>query len=101
VPASDPSNASRTVGERLKAARLELGVSQMDLAYLAGMNVANYGKIERGIGNPTLDSLVRLAGVMGLDPGTLVAGLGLSDLPPVKSSYTVAEFLREKQRKAH
>jgi transcriptional regulator with XRE-family HTH domain len=45
VPASDPSNASRIVGERLKTARLELGVSQMDLAYLAGMNVANYGKI--------------------------------------------------------
>jgi transcriptional regulator with XRE-family HTH domain len=100
VPASDPSNASRIVGGRLKTARLELGVSQMDLAYLAGMNVANYGKIERGVGNPTLDSLVRLAGVMGLDPGTLVAGLGLADLPPVKSSYTVAEFLREKQRKA-
>lgn len=100
MPASDPSNASRIVGERLKAARLELGVSQMDLAYLAGMNVANYGKIERGIGNPTLDSLVRLAGVMGLDPGNLVAGLGLADLPPVKASYTVAEFLREKRRNA-
>jgi transcriptional regulator with XRE-family HTH domain len=97
MPPSDPSNASRIVGERLKAARLELGVSQMDLAYLAGMNVANYGKIERGVGNPTLDTLVRLAGVMKLDPAQLVAGLGLADLPPIKSSYTVAEFLREKQ----
>lgn len=100
MPASDPSNASRIVGERLRAARQQLGVSQMDLAYLAGMNVANYGKIERGIGNPTLDSLVRLAGVMGLDPGSLVTGLGLADVPPVKSSYTVAEFLREKRRNA-
>lgn len=87
------------MGERLRAARLELGVSQMDLAYLAGMNVTNYGKIERGIGNPTLDSLVRLAGVMGIDPGALVAGLGLEDVPPVKASYTVKEFLREKQQK--
>lgn len=101
MPASAPSNASRIVGERLKAARLQLGVSQMDLAYLAGMNVANYGKIERGVGNPTLDSLVRLAAVMGLDPGALVGGLGLDDLPPVKSSYTVAEFLREKKRNAN
>lgn len=98
MPASDPLSASRIVGERLKAARLELGVSQMDLAHLAGMNVANYGKIERGVGNPTLDSLVRLAGVMGIDPGSLVTGLGLENLPPVKSSYTVAEFLREKRR---
>lgn len=86
------------MGERLKAARLELGVSQMDLAHLAGMNVANYGKIERGIGNPTLDTLVRLSGVMGIDPSSLVGGLGLHDLPPAKASYTVAEFLSEKQR---
>lgn len=98
MPASDPSNASRIVGERLKHARQELGVSQMELANLAGMNVANYGKIERGVGNPTLDTIVRLAGVMQLDPGALVTGLGLDDLPPVKSSYTVAEFLREKSR---
>ncbi|QEO10487.1 helix-turn-helix domain-containing protein [Protaetiibacter larvae] len=73
-------------------------MSQMELAYLAGMNVANYGKIERGIGNPTLDTLVRLAGVMGLDAGALLTGLGLGDLPPIKSSYTVQEFLREKER---
>lgn len=88
------------MGERLRAARQKLGVSQMELANLAGMNVANYGKIERGIGNPTLDTVVRLAGVMELDPAELVTGLGLADLPPVKSSYTVAEFLREKNRAA-
>ncbi len=100
MPADVSSNASRIVGERLKQARLQLGVSQMELANLAGMNVANYGKIERGAGNPTLDTLVRLAGVMELDPSQLVTGLGLDDLPPVKSSYTVAEFLREKTRRA-
>ena len=96
MPAAASSNASRIVGERLKEARQELGVSQMELANLAGMNVANYGKIERGVGNPTLDTLVRLAGVMEVDPARLVTGLGLGDLPPAKSSYTVAEFLREK-----
>lgn len=96
MPAAASSNASRIVGERLKEARQELGVSQMELANLAGMNVANYGKIERGVGNPTLDTLVRLAGVMEVDPARLVTGLGLADLPPVKASYTVAEFLRER-----
>ncbi len=100
MPDVPSSNASRVVGERLKTARLQLGVSQMELAHLAGMNVANYGKIERGTGNPTLDTIVRLAGVMGLDPSALVGGLGLRDLPPAKSSYTVAEFLSEKQRAA-
>lgn len=95
---SPPSAAARIVGERLQNARLALGVTQMELANLAGMNVANYGRIERGAGNPTLDTLVRLAGVMELDPAALVAGLGIDDLPPIKASYTVAEFLQEKRR---
>lgn len=99
MPASS-SPAAEIVGERLRAARLDLGISQMELANLAGMNVANYGKIERGIGNPTLDTIVRIAGVMELDPAVLVTGLGLAELPPIKSSYTVAEFLREKSRQA-
>jgi len=98
VPPPDSSNASHIVGERLRAARQKVGMTQADVANLAGMNLANYGKIERGKGNPTLDSLVRLAGVMGIDPGALVGGLGLANVPPIKSSYTVAEFLREKKR---
>jgi hypothetical protein len=47
------SEASRLLGERLRAARLRAACSQDEIANLAGMNVANYGKIERGLGNPS------------------------------------------------
>jgi transcriptional regulator with XRE-family HTH domain len=95
------SEAARVLGERFRGERIRVGLSQMELANLAGMNVANYGKIERGVGNPNFETLVRLAGVLGVDPGELIHGMRLQDLPPKKSSYTAAEFIREREAKTH
>lgn len=76
------------------------GVSQMEFAELAGMNVAHYGRIERGVGNPGLETLVRIAGVLGLDPSDLVRGIRLQDLPERdRPAYSVADFLRERSRR--
>jgi transcriptional regulator with XRE-family HTH domain len=46
------SDASRVLGERLRDQRLKLGLSQEDIAHLAGLNVSNFGKIERGAEQP-------------------------------------------------
>ncbi len=93
------SEAFRLLGERFRAERLRVGLTQMDLSNLAGMNVANYGKIERGLGNPNFETLVRLAGVLGVDLGVLLTGLKASDLPPTRQSFTAAEFIKERQRR--
>ncbi|ARC56342.1 hypothetical protein AS850_04535 [Frondihabitans sp. 762G35] len=76
---------------------MRLGLSQNELADLAGMNVSNYGKIERGIGNPVLHTIVRLASVLGIDPGALVAGLSGEDLPPVVETFSAADYVRERR----
>jgi transcriptional regulator with XRE-family HTH domain len=99
VPAPK-SNAFRVLGDRLLARRLELGVSQRTIADLASLDTANYGRIERGHGNPNFETLVRLAGVLGIDPGELVTGIKLKDLPTTKPSYTAAEFIRERDKRA-
>lgn len=91
--------AARVVGERIQARRLAVGATQMELAHIAGMNVANYGRIERGVGNPTLESLLRIAASLGIDPGELVSGLGVSHLPPTAPSYSVQEFIEERSRR--
>ncbi|RKR74715.1 helix-turn-helix domain-containing protein [Frondihabitans australicus] len=91
------SDASRVLGERIRDERLRLGLSQDDIANLAGMNVSNYGKIERGIGNPVLITIVRLAVVLGVDPGSLVAGIGAEHLPDGQETYTAADFVRERR----
>jgi transcriptional regulator with XRE-family HTH domain len=93
------SEAARLVGERIRIERLRLGLSQDEVANLAGMNVSNYGKIERGIGNPVLHTLVRLASVVGVDPAVLVQGIGADDLPALIETYSAADYIREKSQR--
>jgi transcriptional regulator with XRE-family HTH domain len=92
--------ASRLLGERVLAERQRVGITQMDVANLAGINVAHYGRIERGIGNPNLETLIRLAGVLGVDPGDLVRGMTVDQLPPSRVSYSAADYIRERQARA-
>jgi transcriptional regulator with XRE-family HTH domain len=76
---------------------VRLGLSQNELADLAGINVSNYGKIERGIGNPVLHTIVRLSSVLGIDPAVLVAGLSGDDLPPLLETFSAADYVRERR----
>ncbi len=48
------SPAARMFGDRIRLARVELGLSQEAVAELAQMHVTNFGKIERGTANPCL-----------------------------------------------
>lgn len=94
------SEASRIVGERIKAERLRLALSQDEVAHLAGMNVSNYGKIERGIGNPVLHTLVRISAVLDIDPAQLVAGLTADHLPALLEAFSAADYVAEQRRRA-
>lgn len=91
------SDAAIVLGERIRDARLELGLSQEEIANLASMNVSNYGKIERGLNNPTFHTLVRVASVLNVDPGTLVTGLRSQQLPALPASYSAVDYIREQQ----
>lgn len=65
------------LGQRIRARRRELGLSQEDLAHNAGLDRSYVGRIERGEHNLTFVSLVKVARALGCD----VAGL-TNDLPP-------------------
>jgi transcriptional regulator with XRE-family HTH domain len=93
-----PSLASKMLGERFRSARLQAQITQMELAHLAGINVANYGKIERGVGNPNFETLVRLAHVLGADPGDFVSGIRGDDLPERERPLTAREWATEKRK---
>lgn len=62
-------------GERVRARRLEIGLSQMELAERAGMHFTYVSSVERGLRNISLVNIVRLAEALGVDAGTLVAGM--------------------------
>jgi transcriptional regulator with XRE-family HTH domain len=93
------SPAATQLGEKVRRARVELGLSQENIAELAQMHVTNYGKIERGIANPSLVTILRIASVLGTDVATLTAGLSRDDLPAEFDVLPAADFLRERDRR--
>jgi transcriptional regulator with XRE-family HTH domain len=61
-----------TLGRNVRELRLSLGLSQADLADRAETRRALISDFERGETNATLDSLVRIALVLGVDPHDLL-----------------------------
>jgi transcriptional regulator with XRE-family HTH domain len=68
------------LGQRIRARRVQLGMSQEGLAHEAGLDRSYVGRIERGQHNLTFVSLVRLARAMGCDVAALTVRL-----PPPKA----------------
>jgi transcriptional regulator with XRE-family HTH domain len=98
---SEPvSEASRLLGERLRDLRVKIACSQEEIANLASMNVSNYGKIERGLGNPELHTLIRLATVLGVDAAELLTGIKGDALPEKRRVFTARDFIREREQRA-
>jgi transcriptional regulator with XRE-family HTH domain len=69
------SDATRVLGERLRARRESLGLSQEALADRAGVHWTFLGQVERGQRNLSLHNLLKIAAGVGVDPAELVRGL--------------------------
>lgn len=61
------------IGNRLRAARATLGLSQEDVAARAQLNTSYLSQIERGRKAPSLAVLVRLSGAVGMSLTELFA----------------------------
>ncbi len=62
-------------GERVRARRLELGLSQEGLGHAAELHRTYIGGVERGERNLSLVNVVKLAHALHLDPGELLRDL--------------------------
>lgn len=79
MPASAPkaplSEATGEFGSRVRDRRNKLGLSQEALAEGTHLHWSYLGQVERGQANLTLHNILKIAEVLGADPGDLVAGL--------------------------
>lgn len=75
----------RSFGARIRARRLELGLSQEKLAELAGLHRTYIGSVERGERNVSLLNIRQIALALKLDPSDLVA---------TKNSHSVSKASR-------
>ena len=64
------------VGRNLKRLREEAGLSQEGLAYEADLHRTYISGVERGIRNPTVTVLKKIADGLGVDPGELFRPVG-------------------------
>lgn len=63
---------TKRVGANLRRAREELGISQEDLADRAGLHRTYVSGVERGIRNPTVTVLEKIAKALKVKSSTLL-----------------------------
>lgn len=88
------SPAAAEIGRRIRAARRELGISLEDLGELSEVNWTTIGKIERGVSSPTVESLIRIATALEIDPGGLVSGITADSYGTRAHRVTVRDLIR-------
>jgi transcriptional regulator with XRE-family HTH domain len=66
-----PTPRQRLFGARVLERRKELGLSQEEFAELAGMHPTYISLIERGLRNPSLDNICRMAVALVINAGEL------------------------------
>lgn len=69
------AEAKRSFGRRLRSMRLAAALTQERLGERAGVHRTFITQMEKGETSPTLWTILRLAGGLGVTPGTLVDGL--------------------------
>lgn len=85
----------KDMGVRIKQRRVELNLTQEELADRAGMSISFIGHIERGEKTASLDSMVELCKALGLSLDYAV--LGKKEL--LECDYGIYEDLRELMEK--
>ena len=55
------------IGKQIKERRDTLGITQPDLAEMAGVNINTIYNIESGRGNPTIKKLSKILEVLGME----------------------------------
>lgn len=61
------------IGEKIRAAREDMDLSQEEISRLIPMNQSSYSKIERDIQEPNLEQLRRICQILKLDPAYILS----------------------------
>jgi transcriptional regulator with XRE-family HTH domain len=69
------ADTARQFGANLRSAREQANLTQEDLASIAGMNCSAISMLERGRRGPGLETIVKLATALKLEPEVLLRHL--------------------------
>ena len=74
------SEIAKTVGQRIRNYRTQLGYSQEKLAELSGCHPTYIGQLERGEKNATLESVEKISSALGVTLSKLFEMIGDTDV---------------------
>jgi transcriptional regulator with XRE-family HTH domain len=69
-------DVAASFGRNLARCRKRVGLSQEELAVRASLHRTAVGQLERGERVARVDTLIKLAGSLGIPPGKLLDGMG-------------------------
>jgi transcriptional regulator with XRE-family HTH domain len=96
--AADRDLAGR-FGENLARGRARAGLSQEELGFRASLHRTEIGMLERGVRLPRIDTVVKLAGALEVEPGVLFDGLSWHAGHMQEGSFSVSSpITRENER---
>lgn len=79
-------------GNNLVRARKRAGLSQEDVGFRASLHRTEIGMLERGTRLPRIDTLVKVAAAVGVEPSELLEGLDwTAPATPTSGSFSVRE----------
>ena len=64
---SDITNTYEGIGEAIRTRRKQLGMTQLDLAEITGLQRQTISRVEAGNGAVTITTVARIAAVVGLN----------------------------------
>lgn len=94
----DHLRIGRIVGDRIRATRRGLGISQQDLCEMADVHLTSLSRIERGLTMPKVDMIARLATALDVTTAFLVSDILPEDVMPRHRQHITARELLEARR---
>ena len=85
----------KLLGKRIREIRKTRGLSQEKLAERAGISAQYVRNIERGVENPTLDLLLRLAEALKVSLGEMCEFESVEEMDQRKVQSAVSEMVRK------
>lgn len=64
---STKNHTLMNIGNTIKERRALLGISQQDLADYSGVGISTVKDLERGVGNPSMETLRKVLDVVGME----------------------------------
>jgi transcriptional regulator with XRE-family HTH domain len=87
-----PMDIAVVFGENLARCRRKANMSQEELGIRASLHRTEISQLERGLRVARIDTLLKLAGALGVSPNELIAGIDWSP-----GSATVGRFMAAPQ----